>query len=162
MKRILSYSKGAGIYTIESEEHAKILRTLAEKNQMPLSVLIRLSSGNQFGVDAETFFRLAKEIQESPYLTLAGVHYYAGTQKRQSKLEKPMPVEKQVVIIYAATRKYLLDIEVDRILEFESGLFEYISTKYPDIFEKIREEKKLSDELEDALKKAITEFKETF
>ena len=75
---------------------------------------------------------------------------------------KPMPVEKQVVIIYAATRKYLLDIEVDRILEFESGLFEYISTKYPDIFEKIREEKKLSDELEDALKKAITEFKETF
>ena len=60
------------------------------------------------------------------------------------------------------TRKYLLDIEVDRILEFESGLFEYISTKYPDIFEKIREEKKLSDELEDALKKAITEFKETF
>ena len=75
---------------------------------------------------------------------------------------KPMPVEKQVVIIYAATRKYLLDIEVDRILEFESGLFEYISTNYPDIFEKIREEKKLSDELEDALKKAITEFKETF
>lgn len=90
MKRILSYSKGAGIYTIESEEHAKILRTLAEKNQMPLSVLIRLSSGNQFGVDAETFFRLAKEIQESPYLTLAGVHYYAGTQKRQSKLEKEL------------------------------------------------------------------------
>ena len=90
MKRILSYSKGAGIYTIESEEHAKILRTLAEKNQMPLSVLIRLSSGNQFGVDAETFLRLAKEIQESPYLTLAGVHYYAGTQKRQSKLEKEL------------------------------------------------------------------------
>ena len=75
---------------------------------------------------------------------------------------KPMPVEKQVVIIYAATRKYLLDIEVDRILEFESGLFEYISTNYPDIFEEIREEKKLSDELEDALKKAISEFKETF
>ena len=92
MKRILSYSKGAGIYTIESEEHAKILRTLAEKNQMQLSVLIRLSSGNQFGVDAETFIRLAKEVQESPYLTLAGVHYYAGTQKRQSKLEKEMDI----------------------------------------------------------------------
>lgn len=57
---------------------------------MLLSVLIRLSSGNQFGVDAETFLRLAKEIQESPYLTLAGVHYYAGTQKRQSKLEKEL------------------------------------------------------------------------
>ena len=75
---------------------------------------------------------------------------------------KPMPVEKQVVIIYAATRKYLLDIAVDRVLEFENGLFEYIQTKYPEIFEKIRTDKKLSDELEESLTKAITEFKETF
>ncbi len=75
---------------------------------------------------------------------------------------KPMPVEKQVVIIYAATRKYLLNIAVDRVLEFEDGLFEYIQTKYPEIFEKIRTDKKLSDELEESLTKAITEFKETF
>ncbi len=75
---------------------------------------------------------------------------------------KPMPVEKQVVIIYAATRKYLLDIAVDRVLEFESGLFEHIQTKYPEIFEKIKTDKKLSDELEESLTKAITEFKETF
>ena len=51
---------------------------------------------------------------------------------------RPMPVEKQVVIIYAATRKYLLDIPVDRVLEFEDGLFEHINTKYPEIFEKIK------------------------
>ncbi|MBQ9199748.1 MAG: F0F1 ATP synthase subunit alpha [Lachnospiraceae bacterium] len=75
---------------------------------------------------------------------------------------RPMPVEKQVVIIYAATRKYLLDIPVDRVLEFEDGLFEHINTKYPEIFEKIKTDKKLSDELEDSLSKAITEFKETF
>ena len=75
---------------------------------------------------------------------------------------QPMPVEKQVVIIYAATRKYLIDIPVDKVLEFESGLFELISTKYPEIFEKIRTDKKLSDELEESLVKAISEFKETF
>lgn len=75
---------------------------------------------------------------------------------------KPMPVEKQVVIIYAATRKYLLDIPVDRVLEFEGGLFEHINTKYPEIFEKIKTDKKLSDELEDSLSRAITEYKETF
>ncbi len=75
---------------------------------------------------------------------------------------RPMPVEKQVVIIYAATRKYLLDIPVDRVLEFEDGLFEFVQTKYPEIFEKIKTDKKLSDELEDSLSKAITEFKETF
>ena len=75
---------------------------------------------------------------------------------------KPMPVEKQVVIIYAATKKYLIDIPVERVLEFESGLFEFISTKYPEIFEKIKTEKKITDEIEELLVKAITEFKETF
>ncbi|MDE5966133.1 MAG: F0F1 ATP synthase subunit alpha [Lachnospiraceae bacterium] len=75
---------------------------------------------------------------------------------------KPMPVERQVVIIYVATRKYLLDIEVDRIADFEKELFEFIDTKYPEIFTKIREQKKLSEELEEAIVKAVTEFKADF
>ena len=126
------------------------MKKLASPIRVELAQYRELAAFSQFGseLDEDTRNQLAqgeriKEILKQPQY-------------------KPMTVEKQVVIIYAATRKYLLDIEVDRILEFESGLFEYISTKYPDIFEKIREEKKLSDELEDALKKAITEFKETF
>ena len=126
------------------------MKKLASPIRVELAQYRELAAFSQFGseLDEDTRNQLAqgeriKEILKQPQY-------------------KPMPVEKQVVIIYAATRKYLLDIEVDRILEFESGLFEYISTKYPDIFEKIREEKKLSGELEDALKKAITEFKETF
>ena len=126
------------------------MKKLASPIRVELAQYRELAAFSQFGseLDEDTRNQLAqgeriKEILKQPQY-------------------KPMPVEKQVVIIYAATRKYLLDIEVDRILEFESGLFEYISTKYPDIFEKIREEKKLSDELADALKKAITEFKETF
>ena len=126
------------------------MKKLASPIRVELAQYRELAAFSQFGseLDEDTRNQLAqgeriKEILKQPQY-------------------KPMPVEKQVVIIYAATRKYLRDIEVDRILEFESGLFEYISTKYPDIFEKIREEKKLSDELEDALKKAITEFKETF
>lgn len=126
------------------------MKKLASPIRVELAQYRELAAFSQFGseLDEDTRNQLAqgeriKEILKQPQY-------------------KPMPVEKQVVIIYAATRKYLLDIAVDRILEFESGLFEYISTKYPEIFEKIREEKKLSDELEDALKKAITEFKETF
>ena len=126
------------------------MKKLASPIRVELAQYRELAAFSQFGseLDEDTRNQLAqgeriKEILKQPQY-------------------KPMPVEKQVVIIYAATRKYLLDIEVERILEFESGLFEYISTNYPDIFEKIREEKKLSDELEDALKKAITEFKETF
>ena len=72
---------------------------------------------------------------------------------------KPMPVEQQVVIIYAATKRYLLDVEVKDILNFEQGLFEFVDTQYPEIFEKIREEKKLSEELESLLDEAITAYK---
>ena len=72
---------------------------------------------------------------------------------------KPMPVEQQVVIIYAATKKYLLDVPVEEILEFEKDLFEYIDTQCPEIFSKIREGKKLTEEIEEMLTKAITDFK---
>ena len=70
-----------------------------------------------------------------------------------------MPVERQVVIIYAATKRYLLDVPVDRILDFEKELFEFVDAQYPEIFTKIREEKKLTDELTQMLDEAITQYK---
>ena len=75
---------------------------------------------------------------------------------------KPMPVEYQVIIIYAVTKKYALDIPVDRILDFQEALFELIDTKYPQIPESIRSEKVLNDETEKLLIDAITEVKKTF
>ena len=74
----------------------------------------------------------------------------------------PMPVEYQVIIIYAATKKYLLDIEVSRILEFEKEFFEFIDTKYPEVPSAIKAEKVISDETESILVKAIEEFKKEF
>ncbi|MBR6093587.1 MAG: F0F1 ATP synthase subunit alpha [Lachnospiraceae bacterium] len=73
---------------------------------------------------------------------------------------KPMPVEYQVIIIFAATRKYLLDIPVAGITDFENGLFDFLDTKYPEIPQAIREEKQISDETEAKLVKAIEEYKE--
>jgi F-type H+-transporting ATPase subunit alpha len=75
---------------------------------------------------------------------------------------KPMPVEKQIIIIYAAVNKYLLDIAVDRVQDFERELFEFIDTKYPEIPANIKTEKVISDETDAALKKAIVEFKAQF
>lgn len=75
---------------------------------------------------------------------------------------RPMPVEYQVIIIYAATRKHLIDIPVERVLEFEQGLFEFIATKYPEIPEAIKTEKVISDKTEEALVNAINEFKKEF
>ena len=70
-----------------------------------------------------------------------------------------MPVEYQVIIIYVATNKYLLDVPVEKITEFEKDFFEFLDTKYPEIPQNIRTEKVISDETEELLKKAIAEFK---
>ncbi len=74
----------------------------------------------------------------------------------------PMPVENQVMIIYAATQKYLIDVEVADILDFEKGLLEYIDTKYPEVPEAIRTEGEIKPETEEKLVQGIKEFKADF
>ena len=75
---------------------------------------------------------------------------------------KPMPVEYQVIIIYAATNKYLLTVPVADITRFETELFEFINTKYPEIPKSIADNKVITEENEAALKNAIEEFKGQF
>ncbi|WP_297193526.1 F0F1 ATP synthase subunit alpha [uncultured Campylobacter sp.] len=70
----------------------------------------------------------------------------------------PLAVEKQVLIIFAGTRGFLDNIEVSKIGEFESGLYTFIETKYPDIFEQIRSKKALDKDLEEKLHKALSEY----
>ena len=141
---------GLSVSRVGGAAQINAMKKLAAPIRVELAQYRELAAFSQFGseLDADTKDKLAqgeriKEMLKQPQY-------------------KPMPVEKQVVIIYAATRKYLIDIPVDRILEFESGLFEYISTNAPEIFEGIREQKKLTEELEQSLIKAITAFKEEF
>ena len=75
---------------------------------------------------------------------------------------QPLPVEKQVAIIYAAVKKHLLDLPVDQILDFQKELFELIDTKYPEIFTSIAETKVMDDATEEKPIKAINEAKESF
>ena len=73
-----------------------------------------------------------------------------------------MAVQYQVIIIYAATKKYLLDVPVSEILRFEKEFFEFLDTKYPEIPGNIAKEKQISEETEAALQKALDEFKASF
>jgi F-type H+-transporting ATPase subunit alpha len=75
---------------------------------------------------------------------------------------QPMPVQYQVIIIYAATKKYLLDVAVPDILRFEKEFFEFLDTKYPEIPESIAAEKQISDETDAKLQTALKEFKASF
>lgn len=141
---------GLSVSRVGGAAQINAMKKLASPIRVELAQYRELAAFSQFGseLDADTKERLAqgeriREMLKQPQY-------------------KPMPVEKQVVIIYAATKKYLLDIDVDRVQEFESGLFEFISTKYPEIFEGIKTEKKLTDDIEATLVKAIEEFKKTF
>ena len=70
-----------------------------------------------------------------------------------------MALEYQIIIIFAATRKLLLDIQVDKILEFQDRLFKYIENNHSDILNEIRDKKVISDELSEKLIKAIENCK---
>ena len=74
----------------------------------------------------------------------------------------PLPVEKQVLIIYAGANGFLDDIPVDKVTKFEAELYPFVEAKYPQVFEQIREKKALDDELKEMMNKAIEEFKATF
>lgn len=74
----------------------------------------------------------------------------------------PMPVEEQVLILFAATQGYLDDIEVADVLKFEEGLTKFVRATKGQIFSDIREKKTLGDDLKAMMKTAILEFKKTF
>ena len=74
----------------------------------------------------------------------------------------PLSVEKQVMIIYAATKKYLLDIPVEDVLTFENALFELVDTKYPEVAQSIKSEKVITEDTEKTLIKAIEECKKSY
>jgi F-type H+-transporting ATPase subunit alpha len=75
---------------------------------------------------------------------------------------QPMPVEEQVLVIYAATKGYIDDVPLDRIKDFEQEFLRYMRTTKAHIPEKIRTEKTLSAELDKEIAEAIVEFKKGF
>lgn len=74
----------------------------------------------------------------------------------------PLPIEKQVVIIFAGTKGYLDDIPTTSVGKFESELYPFIEVKYPEIYEQIKTAKALGEDSENLLHKALKDFKATF
>ena len=140
----LSVSRAGGSAQI------KAMKKIAGPIRIDLAQYKELAAFAQFGsdLDADTKEKLAqgeriREVLKQPQY-------------------KPMPVEYQVIIIYAATKKYLLDVEVADIRTFEKELFDFIDTKYSEVPKAIKEEKQMSEETEATLIKAIEEFKKEF
>lgn len=141
---------GLSVSRVGGSAQIKAMKKIAAPIRTELAQYRELAAFAQFGseLDADTKEKLAqgeriKEILKQPQY-------------------KPMAVQYQVIIIYVATNKYLLDVAVEDITRFETELFEFLDTKYPEVPTKIAEEKVISDETEATLKKAIEEFKKQF
>lgn len=83
---------GPASYTAESLSQLDLLESCAAKTQgNPLRVLLRLTSGNQFGMDEETILSIIKKRSSYPHLHFTGLQYYSGTQKKQAgKIRKEL------------------------------------------------------------------------
>ena len=141
---------GLSVSRVGGAAQIKAIKKIAAPIRVELAQFRELAAFSQFGseLDDDTKEKLAqgeriREILKQPQY-------------------QPMPVENQVVIIYAATKKYLIDIPVEDILRFQAELFDYIDTKYPEILESIRSTKELAEDNEKALVKAIEECKASF
>lgn len=74
----------------------------------------------------------------------------------------PMPVERQIVIIFAGTNGFLDKYPVNRIAEYERQLADFVTRKYPDIYKEIVEKGKIEDSLKARIQQALTEFEGVF
>jgi F-type H+-transporting ATPase subunit alpha len=138
---------GLSVSRVGGDAQIKAMKKIAGPIRVELAQYREMASFAQFGsdLDAATKEQLAqgeriKEVLKQPQY-------------------KPMAVEYQVIIIYAATRKHLLDIPTNEILDFQEELFKFVDTKYPELPAKIRETKEITPEIDELLGKAIAECK---
>ena len=72
--------------------------------------------------------------------------------------EDPVPVEEQIIVIWAATNGYTDPIKKEAIKQWETGFLQYVHTTYPRVLEELKKTKELSQDLENELKKACLTF----
>ncbi|APH14104.1 ATP synthase F1, alpha subunit [Clostridium sporogenes] len=141
---------GISVSRVGGNAQIKAMKQVAGTLRLDLAQYRELAAFSQFGsdLDKESVKRLEKgkrlvEILKQPQY-------------------RPMPVEKEVIILYAVVNNHLSDIPVNKIKAFEEELFKYMDTHYREIEKEILEKKQLTDELKSKLDKAINDFKNVF
>ncbi len=140
---------GLSVSRVGGAAQIKAMKKVAGSLKLELAQYRDLAAFAQFGseLDKDTRERLAQgerimEILKQPQY-------------------KPVSVEHQVVILYVALNKYLTDIPVDEISQFEREFLNFVDNNYPEIVESIKETKDLTEETEQKIIEAITEFKKS-
>jgi len=138
---------GISVSRVGGAAQIKAMRQVAGKLRIDLAQYRELAAFAQFSSDLDKATRDQLTRGEKTTEILKQPQY------------EPLSVEKQVVIIWAATNGLLDDVETTKIAEFEAGLYRHLESGYEDVLPTIVKDKVLSDETVATLEKAVAEFK---
>ena len=138
---------GLSVSRVGGSAQIKAMKKIAGPIRVELAQYRELASFAQFG----------SELDEATKNQLAQGERIREILKQPNY--KPMAVEYQIIIIFAATKKLLLDVPTDKVLEFQDKLFRFIESKHPEIAAEIRDKKEISDDLAKRLTDVINECK---
>ena len=141
---------GLSVSRVGGSAQVKAMRQVAGSLRLDLAQYRELAAFAQFGSDLDK----ASQAQLNRGERL--------TEILKQKQYAPLPVEKQVLIIFAGTNGFLDDLPVEDCGPFEEGLYRFVENSHPDVLAEIRDKKILSDDLRSRMEKAIQEFKERF
>src|SRR4051812_4151578 len=141
---------GLSVSRVGGSAQIKAMRQIAGTLRLDLAQYRELAAFAQFGSDLDKSSqaqlnrgrRLVEILKQGQY--------------------QPLPVEKQVLIIFAGTNAYLDDLPVEQIQTFEKGLYQFVENAHPSLLPKIREKKVLDDEVKGMVNAALKEFKQRF
>ena len=142
---------GLSVSRVGSAAQTKAMKQVAGRLRLELAQYRELAAFAQFGTteldkatraQLERGQRLTEILKQSQYV--------------------PMSLEKQVMILYAAINGYLDDVAADKVTAFETDFHRFMEANHPGVGERIAGEKEITTETEEALKAAITEFKQGF
>jgi F-type H+-transporting ATPase subunit alpha len=141
---------GLSVSRVGGNAQIKAMKSVAGTLRLELAQYRELAAFAQFGSDLDkaTQAQLAR-----------GARYMEILKQPQYQ---PIPVEKQIAIIFAGTNKYLDNVDVSQVKRFERELFQYLDAGHPELLEKIRAKKVLDDDVKAGLHKALGEFRDQF
>ena len=143
-------NSGISVSRVGGAAQTKAMKQVAGKIRLELAQYRELAGFSQFGSDLDKDTKRRLDHGRILMEILKQAQY------------SPVPVEHQVMIIFAASNGYLEDVHIDHIKAFEKELYSFMDTHFPEIGKEIKESGKLEKANEDKLKGAIAEFKVEF
>ena len=141
---------GISVSRVGGHAQIKAMKQVAGQLRLDLAQYRELVTFAQFGTELDK----ASQAQLDRGVRLTEVLKQAQYQ--------PLPVEKQILIIYAGNRGFLDEFEVNRLKEYEEKLYEFFNKEHPEMLKKIAEKKEIDADLDEAISTALTTFNQKF